>query len=67
MRICYGFGKHGDAAKTRANRRSPWDTLHPGRKWATTAHNVPNDKSVNQILSEIAEHFVKFPPIRQPK
>jgi hypothetical protein len=67
MRICYGFGKHGDAAKTRANRRSPWDTLHPGRKWATTSDNVPNVKSVNQIMAEIAEHFVKFPPVRQPK
>jgi hypothetical protein len=66
-RICYGFGKHGDAAKTRANRRSPWDTLHPGRKWALTSDNVPNDKSVQQILSEIAEHFAKYPPVQHPK
>jgi hypothetical protein len=65
MRICYGFGKHGDAAKTRANRRSPWDTLHPGRKWAATHDNVPNEKSVEKIIAEIAEHFVKYPPIRQ--
>jgi hypothetical protein len=67
MRICYGFGKHGDAAKTRANRRSLWDTLHPGRKWAATADNVPSDKSVEQILSEIAAHFAKNPPVRQAK
>jgi hypothetical protein len=66
-KICYGFGKHGDAAKTRANRRSPWDTLHPGRKWAMTRDNVPNEKSVRQILSEIAEHFSKNPPIRPAK
>jgi hypothetical protein len=65
MRICYGFGKHGDAAKTRANRRSPWDTLHPGRKWAMTSENVPNVKSVGQILKEISDHFAKNPPIRQ--
>ena len=32
--ICYGFGKHGDAPETRANLRSPWDTLHHGRDWA---------------------------------
>jgi hypothetical protein len=64
-KICYGFGKHGDAAKTRSNRRSPWDTLHPGRKWALTSDNVPNEKSVQQILSEIAGHFSKYPPIRQ--
>jgi hypothetical protein len=67
MGVCYGFGKHGDAAKTRANRRSPWDTLHPGRKWATTSDNVPNEKSVTQILAEIAGHFAKFPPVHQPK
>ena len=30
--ICYGLGKHGDDALTRANKRSPWDTLHPGRE-----------------------------------
>ncbi len=66
-KICYGFGKHGDAAKTRANRRSPWDTLHPGRKWALTSDNVPNEKSAHQILTEIAEHFTKYPPIRHAK
>jgi hypothetical protein len=66
-KICYGFGKHGDAAKTRANRRSPWDTLHRGRKWALTSDNVPNEKSVEQILSEIADHFAKYPPVRRAK
>lgn len=67
LRICFGFGKHGDAAKTRANRRSPWDTLHPGRKWALGGANVPNEKSVDQILREIADHFAKYPPVRQTK
>ncbi|MGP8239584.1 MAG: Eco29kI family restriction endonuclease [Limisphaerales bacterium] len=62
MGICYGFGKHGDAAKTRANRRSPWDTLHPGRKWALTSDNVPNERSVERILADIADHFAKYPP-----
>jgi len=23
--ICYGIGKHGDSAKTRSNKRSPWE------------------------------------------
>ncbi|MGO8697903.1 MAG: Eco29kI family restriction endonuclease [Limisphaerales bacterium] len=67
MGVCYGFGKHGDAAKTRANRRSPWDTLHPGRKWALTADNVPNEKTVEQILAAIAGHFVKYPPTSPAK
>ena len=28
------MSKHGDAAKTRRNKRSPWDVVHPGRLWA---------------------------------
>jgi hypothetical protein len=32
--ICHGFGKHGDDPGTRANLRSPWDTLHHRRDWA---------------------------------
>src|SRR5690625_270334 len=35
MNICFGIGKHGDSSTTRANQRSPWDTLHPGRPWAS--------------------------------
>ena len=34
--ICYGFGKHGDDPGTRANLRSPWDTVHP----AGTGHTA---------------------------
>ena len=33
-KACWGMSKHGDAAKTRANTRSPWDVVHPGRPWA---------------------------------
>ena len=59
--ICYGLGKHGDSAKTRANERSPWDMLHPGRIWA--CDNKPNRKTVAQIKADIAEHFRLHPPI----
>ena len=62
MRVCHGFGKHGDDAGTRANRRSPWDTLHPGRLWATRSGNTPNEKSLAQIRSDIAAHFAKHSP-----
>jgi hypothetical protein len=34
VKILQGFGKHGDSITTRANKRSPWDTLHAGRNWA---------------------------------
>ncbi len=57
-KICFGFGKHGDAAETRANKRSPWDVLHPGRKWATTETiRTPED-----LERDILAHFQKHPP-----
>jgi len=62
IKVCQGFGKHGDDPNTRANKRSPWDTLHPGRKWATREDNTPGSLSVNAIKAAILEHFKKYPP-----
>lgn len=59
-KTCYGFGKHGDDPKTRANTRSPWDTLHPGRPWATREGNVRNSLSVADIQALVREHFSKY-------
>lgn len=59
-KILYGLGKHGDDALTRANKRSPWDTLHPGRTWA--AASVADARSADQIVSDLAEHFAKTRP-----
>lgn len=55
--ICYGLGKHGDAPTTRANLRSPWDTLHPGRDWAHRDPNMKDARPREQILSGLARHF----------
>jgi hypothetical protein len=63
MSVCYGFGKHGDSPETRKNERSPWDTLHPGRPWATSANNRPNRKSAEEIEADIARHFAEHPPV----
>lgn len=60
--ILYGLGKHGDAATTRANKRSPWDTLHPGRRWA--ADSTADAKAPETILRELDEHFAKHPAFR---
>lgn len=58
--ILYGLGKHGDSAKTRANKRSPWDTIHPGRAWAD---NTEEDaRPAARIISDVTEHFEKHPP-----
>ena len=58
--ILFGFGKHGDAADTRANKRSPWDTLHPGRTWAADARLVGRQVP-EQIGDEVKIHFSKYP------
>lgn len=63
--ICYGFGKHGDAPTTRANTRSPWDTLHPGRPWATREGNLPNPLTAEQISARILEHYLQNPPLHR--
>jgi hypothetical protein len=63
-KICYGFGKHGDDPDTRRNTRSPWDTLHPGRRWATRPGNKPNPLSIEKIMERIAEHYRQYPPQR---
>jgi hypothetical protein len=60
MRICYGLGKHGDSATTRANKRSPWDTLHPGRQWASGL--LEDQKPESQIRSDIEGHLKRMPP-----
>jgi hypothetical protein len=53
--VLYGLGKHGDAAATRGNKRSPWDTLHPGRTWA--AATKEDARPPERIASDVAAHF----------
>lgn len=67
MKVCFGFGKHGDAAETRSNTRSPWDTLHPGRPWAMKPGNVPNPLGVSGVKKAVAQHFASNPPLHPAK
>lgn len=62
--ICYGFGKHGDDPGTRANLRSPWDTLHPGRDWAHRDPKMKDARSRERIVEDIKQHLAKHPPLR---
>lgn len=57
--ILYGLGKHGDDAGTRANKRSPWDTMHPGRKWAEASKE--DAKTPATIAAELTRHFAEHP------
>jgi hypothetical protein len=59
-KILFGLGKHGDAAETRANKRSPWDIIHPGRDWAAHA-SLSDAKTMDKITEELDTHFGKHP------
>lgn len=59
--ILYGLGKHGDDATTRANKRSPWDTLHPGRVWA--AKSIEDARTQDVIIGDLEAHFRSHPPL----
>ncbi len=61
--ICWGISKHGDSAGTRANKRSPWDVLHPGRSWAMDTR-LSNSREPDEILADINVHFEANPPYR---
>ena len=58
-KILYGLGKHGDDPVTRANKRSPWDTLHPGRTWA--ADTIEDARTEAQIVDDLTQHFHRHP------
>jgi hypothetical protein len=55
------MSKHGDAAKTRANKRSPWDVVHPGRAWALDSSLV-DSLSPAEIASKIEATVTRVPP-----
>jgi hypothetical protein len=61
-KVLLGFGKHGDSAETRKNKRSPWDVLHQGRRWAV-AESIEDAKSPERIESDVKAHFQRHPPI----
>lgn len=61
--LCWGISKHGDAAKTRKNKRSPWDVMHPGRTWAMD-EELEDKMSPELIVSRVAEHFEANPSHR---
>jgi len=62
IKVCFGIGKHGDAATTRKNKRSPWDTMHPGRAWADAT--TEDQRSRKEIEARINAHFGSHPPIQ---
>jgi hypothetical protein len=62
-KACWGMSKHGDAASTRANKRSPWDVVHPGRQWALDERLV-DSLSPAEIKARIDATLERSPPRR---
>ncbi len=62
-KACWGMSKHGDAATTRANKRSPWDVVHPGRPWALDGRLV-DSLSPDQIRERIDKTLERVPARR---
>jgi hypothetical protein len=53
-----GFGNH-PPGKNRRQQRSKWDTLHPGRKFASEL--LPNALTRDAILNLVADYFAGKP------
>jgi hypothetical protein len=51
-----GFGHHDQGKTRRGQKKSAWDTLHPGRQWAEKVEQ-PNDKSAEQIAKDAAAYL----------
>lgn len=62
-KACWGMSKHGDAATTRANKRSPWDVVHPGRAWALDSRLV-NSLSPDEIARRVNATIERVPARR---
>ncbi|HLY30580.1 MAG TPA: Eco29kI family restriction endonuclease [Ktedonobacterales bacterium] len=52
-----GFGNHDPGGGRYAQKRSAWDTLHPGRAWASRLQDNPHDASY--WLARFQEHILK--------
>lgn len=59
-KACWGMAKHGDAASTRKNKRSPWHVVHPG-KVSDLAPTLVDALSPAEIAQRIADTASRVP------
>jgi len=55
MKVCSGFGKHGDKAR---KELSAWDILHGGRKWSVDQKSLKG-KSAETVKKDVQAHYFK--------
>jgi hypothetical protein len=58
-RVVDGFGNHDPGGGRRQQARSPWDVLHPGRRWAALQAEGLN---MTEIKARVDAHFAGNPP-----
>jgi hypothetical protein len=51
-----GFGHHDQGSSRTGQKKSAWDTLHPGRKWAEGVLK-PNSKAAKEIEKHIISYL----------
>lgn len=56
-----GFGHHDQGKSRTTQKKSAWDTLHPGRAWAERGEQ-PNRKSAEHIAMDIAAELARYKP-----
>lgn len=49
-----GFGNHDPGGGRRDQRRSAWDTIHPGRSWAERL-NTPHQVTAEELNQRVEE------------
>jgi hypothetical protein len=57
-----GFGHHDQGKARRDQKKSAWDTLHPGRTWADKVKQ-PNDKSAEEIKKMVIAYLEGIPGV----
>jgi hypothetical protein len=62
-RVIDGFGNHDPGAGRYNQQRSPWDVIHPGRKWAMKC--AANKRSRQSILDALRAHIAMTPISRE--
>lgn len=59
-----GFGNHDPGAGRYEGERTKWDTLHPGRPWATRL--AEPSMAAAELQALVAAHFDTYPPEDAP-
>jgi hypothetical protein len=60
IRVLRGFGSKEQGATTRQSARSPWDTVHPGRKRTFGSEKHDKDKLIKKAQDHIASQIARY-------